>query len=31
VSEGRGCPGNANHLDSRSRPDHPWLAPLDER
>ena len=31
ASEGRGCPGNANHLDSRSRPDHPWLAPLGER
>ncbi|GAB3784664.1 hypothetical protein GCM10028797_13880 [Dyella agri] len=28
ASEGSGCPGNANHLDSRSRPDHPWLAPL---
>jgi len=28
ASEGRGCPGNANHLDRRSRPDHPWLAPL---
>ena len=29
ASEGSGCPGNANRLDSRSRPDHPWLAPLD--
>jgi hypothetical protein len=28
VSEGTGCPGKVNHLDSRSRPDHPWLAPL---
>lgn len=28
VSEGTGCLGNVNHLDSRSRPDHPWLAPL---
>jgi hypothetical protein len=31
VSEGTGCPGKVNHLDSRSRPDHPWLAPLLER
>ena len=23
-----GCPGNVNRLDSRSRPDQPWLAPL---
>lgn len=30
VSEGTGCPGKANHLDSRSRPDQPWLAPLLE-
>lgn len=30
ISEGAGCPGKANHLDSRSRPDHPWLAPLLE-
>ena len=30
VSEGTGCLGNANHLDGRSRPDHPWLAPLLE-
>jgi peptide N-acetyl-beta-D-glucosaminyl asparaginase amidase A len=30
MSEGGGCLGNANHLDSRSRPDHPWLAPLLE-
>jgi hypothetical protein len=29
ASEGTGCPGNANRLDVRSRPDHPWLAPLD--
>jgi hypothetical protein len=29
-SEGIGCLGKANHLDSRSRPDHPWLAPLLE-
>ena len=28
VSDGIGCPGKVNHLDSRSRPDHPWLAPL---
>ncbi|MEW9572965.1 peptide-N4-asparagine amidase [Rhodanobacter sp. Si-c] len=30
ASEGTGCPGNANRLDSRSRPDHPWLMPLDQ-
>lgn len=30
ISEGAGCLGNANHLDSRSRPDHPWLTPLLE-
>lgn len=29
ASEGTGCPGNANRLDGRSRPDHPWLAPLE--
>lgn len=29
VREGSGCPGNANRLDARSRPDHPWLMPLD--
>jgi Peptide N-acetyl-beta-D-glucosaminyl asparaginase amidase A len=29
VSEATGCPGKANHLDGRSRPDHPWLAPLE--
>lgn len=29
ASEGSGCPGNANRLDGRSRPDHPWLAPLE--
>lgn len=28
VSEGTGCPGKTNHLDSRSRPDLPWLSPL---
>jgi len=28
VSEGNGCPGNANRLDGRSRPGHPWLMPL---
>lgn len=28
ASEGKGCSGNVNHLDSRSRPDHPWLTPL---
>jgi hypothetical protein len=27
--EGTGCPGRINHLDSRSRPDHPWLMPLN--
>ena len=27
VSEGHGCPGHGNRLDSRSRPDNPWLAP----
>ena len=27
-SEGQDCPGHANRLDSRSRPDSPWLAPL---
>jgi hypothetical protein len=30
VSEGTGCPGKADHIDSSSRPDHPWLAPLLE-
>jgi Peptide N-acetyl-beta-D-glucosaminyl asparaginase amidase A len=30
VSEGTGCLGKANHLDSCSRPDHPWLVPLLE-
>lgn len=30
ASEGAGCPGNANRLDGRSRPDHPWLAPLEQ-
>jgi hypothetical protein len=29
ASAGTGCPGKANHLDSRSRPDHPWLTPLE--
>ncbi|WP_329740849.1 peptide-N4-asparagine amidase [Dyella sp. A6] len=28
VAQGTGCPGDVNHLDSRSRPDHPWLVPL---
>lgn len=28
VSEGVGCPRKSNHLDSRSRPDHPWLVPV---
>ncbi len=27
-SLGKGCPGQVNHLDSRSRPDSPSLAPL---
>lgn len=31
ASEGAGCSGNANRLDSRSRPDHPWLMPLDPK
>lgn len=31
ASEGAGCPGNANRLDSRARPDHPWLIPLDPK
>jgi hypothetical protein len=31
VDEGGGCPGRVNRLDSRSRPDHPWLSPLDRR
>jgi len=31
VDEGDGCPGRVNRLDSRSRPDHPWLVPLDRR
>jgi hypothetical protein len=30
AGEGAGCPGGANRLDSRSRPDHPWLAPLQQ-
>jgi len=30
ISEGAGCLGTANHLDSHSRPDHPWLTPLLE-
>lgn len=30
MSEGTGCLGKVNHLDSRSRPDHPWLSPLLE-
>jgi hypothetical protein len=28
VRQGTGCRGKTSHLDSRSRPDHPWLAPL---
>ena len=28
VHEGAGCPNHSNHLHSRSRPDHPWLMPL---
>ena len=31
VSEGKGCPGKANRLRSRSRPGHPWLLPLPGR
>ena len=31
VSEGKGCPGNVNRLDDRSRPDQPWLMPLEAR
>lgn len=26
--QGQGCPGRANRLNSRSRPDDPWLMPL---
>jgi hypothetical protein len=29
AGEGAGCPGGANRLDARSRPDHPWLAPIE--
>jgi len=28
VSQGSGRVGKSNHLDGRSRPDNPWLAPL---
>lgn len=28
LSEGQGCSGHLNHLDSRSRPDNPLLMPL---
>ncbi len=28
VREGVNCPGGSNHLESSSRPDHPWLMPL---
>ncbi len=28
VHAGIGCPGHRNHVDNRSRPDHPWLMPL---
>ncbi len=28
VHQGMGCPGDSNHLNSRSRPDQPWLMPL---
>ncbi len=28
VREGVNCPGGSNHLESRSRPDDPWLMPL---
>ena len=28
-SAGKGCPGNANHLDARSRPGNPWLVPVN--
>jgi hypothetical protein len=31
ATQGDGCPGGANRLDVRSRPDHPWLAPLGAR
>ena len=28
VVEGKGCRGDVNHIDSRARPDDPWLFPL---
>lgn len=28
ATQGVGCPGDVNRLEPRSRPDHPWLAPL---
>jgi Peptide N-acetyl-beta-D-glucosaminyl asparaginase amidase A len=28
VHEGMGCPDHSQHLNSRSRPDNPWLMPL---
>ena len=31
ASEGAGCSGDSNRLDSRARPDHPWLTPLDPK
>ncbi len=30
VQEGMECPDGSNHIDSRSRPDSPWLMPLDQ-
>lgn len=29
VNVGQGCPADKNVLHERSRPDHPWLAPLE--
>jgi len=29
AKQGNGCPGNVNRIDGRSRPDHPWLLPLE--
>ncbi|TAN04866.1 MAG: hypothetical protein EPN36_07465 [Rhodanobacteraceae bacterium] len=31
ATQGAGCPGHANQLKPRSRPDHPWLMPLQPR
>lgn len=28
-SEGKGCPGDVNRLDARSRPGNPWLVPVN--